>query len=60
MRRGRKFFENENLLIYVGAAIFIILAISIGIIMYMGAKSNTEVGQENTIVQEQPQENEDK
>ena len=59
MRRGRKFFENENLLIYVGAAIFIILAISIGIIMYMGAKSNTEVGQENTIVQEQPQENED-
>ena len=59
MRRGRKFFENENLLIYVGAAIFIILAISIGIIMYMGPKSNTEVGQENTIVQEQPQENED-
>ena len=59
MRRGRKFFENENLLIYVGTAIFIILAISIGIIMYMGAKSNTEVGQENTIVQEQPQENED-
>lgn len=59
MRRGRKFFENENLLIYVGAAIFIILAISIGIIMYMGAKSNTEVGKENTIVQEQPQENED-
>ena len=27
MRRGRKFFENENLLIYVGTAIFIILAI---------------------------------
>ena len=59
MRRGRKFFENENLLIYVGTAIFIILAISIGIIMYMGAKSNTEVGKENTVVQEQPQENED-
>ena len=59
MRRGRKFFENENLLIYVGTAIFIILAISIGIIMYMGAKSNTEVGQENTIVQEQTQGNED-
>ena len=59
MRRGRKFFENENLLIYVGTAIFIILAISIGIIMYMGAKSNTEVGEENTVVQEQTQGNED-
>ena len=59
MRRGRKFFENENLLIYVGTAIFIILAISIGIIMYMGAKSNTEVGKENTVVQEQSQQNED-
>ena len=59
MRRGKRFFENENLLIYIGAAIFIILAISIGIIMYMGAKSNTEVGKENMVVQEQPQENED-
>lgn len=59
MRRGRKFFGNENLLIYVGTAIFIILAISIGIIMYMGAKSNTEVGEENTVVQEQTQGNED-
>lgn len=59
MRRGKRFFENENLLIYIGAAIFIILAISIGIIMYMGAKSNTEVGKENTVVQEQVEENED-
>lgn len=59
MRRGKRFFENENLLIYIGAAIFIILAISIGIIMYMGAKSNTEVGKENTVVQEQKEENED-
>ena len=33
MRRGKKFWENENLLIYVGTAIFFILAIAIGIIM---------------------------
>ena len=59
MRRGKRFLENENLLIYVATAIFIILAISIGIIMYMGAKSNTEISQENTSVQDQSGQNED-
>lgn len=40
MKRGKKFFENENLLIYVGTAIFFILAIAIGIIMYMTTNTN--------------------
>ena len=60
MRRGKNFFENENLLIYLGTAIFVVLAIAIGIIMYMTSKTNTEVGKENTTVeQEISQENED-
>ena len=35
MKRGKRFLENDNLLIYVGTAIFFILAIALGIIMYM-------------------------
>lgn len=40
MKRGKRFFENENLFIYGGVAVFIILAISIGIIMYMTNKND--------------------
>ena len=40
MKRGKNFFENEKLLVYVGTAIFIMLAISIGIVMYMTADAN--------------------
>lgn len=49
MKRGKRFLENENLIIYVGTAIFFILAISIGIIMYMTTKTNTKIGKENNI-----------
>ena len=35
MKREKKFFENERLIIIVGTTIFFILAISIGIVMYM-------------------------
>ena len=55
MRRGKKFWENENLLIYVGTAIFFILAIAIGIIMYMGVNSNSKVGKVENTVQEESQ-----
>ena len=46
MKKGRKFYENENLIIYVGTAIFFILAISVGIVMYMTTKANSKVGNE--------------
>ena len=49
MKRGKKFFENENILIYMGMAIFLILAVSLGIIMYMmtNTSEKVEIG-ENT------------
>ena len=61
MRRGKKIWENENLLIYVGTAIFFILAIAIGIIMYMGANSNSKVGKsvENTVQQQEERKTQD-
>lgn len=48
MKKGRKFYENENLIIYVGTAIFFILAISVGIVMYMTTKANSNVGKETS------------
>lgn len=55
MKRGKRFFENENLFIYLGTAIFFILAIAIGIIMYMGVNSNSKVGKVENTVQEESQ-----
>lgn len=46
MRKERKFYENENLIIYVGTAIFFVLAISVGIVMYMTTKANSNIGKE--------------
>lgn len=43
MKRGKRFLENDNLIIYVGTVIFLILAISIGIVMYMANKTNLEL-----------------
>lgn len=43
MKRGKRFLENDNLLIYVGTAIFFILAISLGIIMYMMNRTATKL-----------------
>ena len=47
MRKGKRFIENENLIIYVGTAIFLILAISVGIVMYMTTK--TDSNNENSL-----------
>lgn len=46
MKRGKRFFEDDNMLIYIGTAIFVVLAIAIGIIMYMVSqkKSNENLG----------------
>ena len=35
MRKGKRFLENDKLFIYVGVAIFVILAIALGVVMYM-------------------------
>ena len=46
MKRGKRFLENDNMFIYVGTTIFILLAVALGIIMYMTTK--TGVGIENS------------
>ncbi|MBQ2836195.1 MAG: M23 family metallopeptidase [Clostridia bacterium] len=43
MKRGKRFIENDNMFIYVGTVIFILLAISIGIIMYMSTKTGVRI-----------------
>ena len=43
MKRGKRFLKNENLFIYAGTAIFFVLAIAIGIIMYMTTKSDNKI-----------------
>lgn len=35
MKRGKRYLEKDNIFIYLGTAIFFILAIALGIIMYM-------------------------
>ena len=42
MKRGKSIFENDKILLYVGTAIFVLLAIAIGIVMYLSTKINTE------------------
>ena len=59
MKREKKFFENERLIIIVGTTIFFILAISIGIVMYMSTKKNLEISEKpsNVIEEMQNEEN---
>jgi len=54
MRRGKRFIENDNMFIYVGATIFVLLAVGLGIIMYMATKTGG-VRIEGNIAQEQKQ-----
>ena len=42
MKRGKSIFDNDKVLLYVGTAIFVMLAIAIGIVMYLSTKINTE------------------
>ena len=42
MKRGKSIFENDKVLLYVGTAIFVMLAIAIGIVMYLSTRINTE------------------
>lgn len=41
MKRGKRVLEKGNIVVYLAAVIFLVLAVSIGIIMYMVSKSNT-------------------
>ena len=58
MKREKKFFENERLIIIVGTTIFFILAISIGIVMYMSTKKNLEISERTSNVTEETQKEE--
>ena len=53
MKRGRRFLENDNLLIYGGIAVFAILAVAIGIIMYMTSSTKNEENIGNPVEQSQ-------
>ena len=43
MKRGKRFLEKDNTFIYVGTAIFILLAVALGIIMYMTTKTGVRI-----------------
>ena len=43
MKRGKRFLENDNTFIYVGTAIFILLAVVLGIIMYMTTRTGVRI-----------------
>ena len=58
MKREKKFFDNERLIIYVGTAIFFILAVSIGIVMYMSTKKDLEISEITSNVTEETQKEE--
>ena len=57
MRRGKRFFENDNLFIYVGAVVFILLAVALGIIMYMTTRTGVRIENGKTSQEQQVQEN---
>ena len=55
MRKGKRFLENDNMFIYVGTAIFILLAVALGIIMYMTTRTGVRI--EGNVAQEQEVQN---
>ena len=58
MKRGKRFLQNDNLFIYVGTAIFFILAIALGIIMFMMNRTATKIENESGQVVQESQVNE--
>ncbi len=54
MKRGKRFTENNNIYIYFGTVIFIVLAIALGIIMYMLNKTTVKLqNNEKQVAQEE-------
>ena len=58
MKRGKRFLENDNTFIYVGTAIFILLAVALGIIMYMTTRTGVRIENSEYFSQETPQDTE--
>lgn len=52
MRRGKRFLKNDNMFIYVGTAIFILLAVALGIIMYMTTRTGVRIENSEQLSQE--------
>lgn len=52
MKRGKRFLENDNIFIYVGTTIFILLSIALGIIMYMFGKTENKIEDSEQISQQ--------
>lgn len=55
MKRERKYLEKDSLVIYVGTAIFFLLAIALAIIMYMFSKTTTKLKDETSQLAQQEQ-----
>ena len=54
MKRGKRFLENDNTFIYVGTAIFVLLAVALGIIMYMTTRTGVRIENSEYFSQETP------
>jgi len=52
MKRGKRFLENDNTFIYVGTAIFSLLAVALGIIMYMTTRTGVRIENSEQLSQE--------
>lgn len=59
MKRGKRFLEKDNWLIYIGTAIFFILAIALGIIMYMTSDKGVKLQNEVSQIEEENKENQE-
>ena len=44
MKRGKRFLENDSIFIYLGTVIFFVLAIALGIIMFMLSRTSSKLG----------------
>ena len=57
MKRGKRYLENDNMFIYVGTAIFVLLAVALGIIMYMTTRTGVRIENSEHFAQEEIKEN---
>ena len=55
MKREKRFFENEKLVMYLGIIVFVALAVAIGIIMYMITNATPKIRENigDTVADEQ-------
>lgn len=59
MKRGKRFLKNNNIYVYMGTVIFFVLAIVLGIIMYMLSKTTTKINNEASQIAQQQQNQQD-